>query len=595
MSALLPLFLGVPIVASGLCMILPWVLARRIVVYTVPVAALVGGLALVDHHATVSAFAAVNVGSYVPGVAIPFASDSFSALMVCICALVSLLAIWFADLTRELTSHRFYQSLVLLLLGGVFGALFTADLFNLFVMVEVMLMPSYALLALAGTRRRISAGRLFVVINLLTSTLLVAGVGLVYGVAGTVNLPALAGAAREDGRLAFALGLVVLALCIKAGAMPVHGWLPQTYPATSPAVMALFSGLHTKVALYAVLRIWAVAFDLDPTWGWLILGSALTTTVLGAIASTAGGTARTVLAWQMVSGVGVILASLAVGITLLPGETGPQLATPVVGAALTGAIVYMIHHMLTMGGLIAGFGALEHRYGTDRLSGRPARFGGVSADAVSSREVLSGLWWRERPVAIALLVLISSLVGLPLTSGLIGKFEVVRAAAAAGGWTGYLTVLLVLFASVVGLTAMVRLWSRTMWDAPRRRAGDSAPASAPGSDSDSDSESTPAPAEPRTAAPGAPATPRSGTSRLVTAPAFVFAACSVAMFLCYSPIAKVVDRAVVDLVDTRGYVMEVLGPDSVDGRYMLPPLGSGTEFRPLAGDDAREQLPTGGR
>lgn len=567
MSTLLPLFLGGPVVASGLCMILPWLAARRIVVYGVPLAALIGGLALLEHHRT-AAFAAVNVGSFVPGVAIPFASDSFSALMICVCALVSLLAIWFADLTRELSSHRFYPSLVLLLLGGVFGALLTGDLFNLFVMVEVMLMPSYALLALAGTRRRISAGRLFVVINLLTSTLLVAGVGLVYGVSGTVNLAALAGAAREDGRLAFALGLVVLALCIKAGAMPVHGWLPQTYPATSPAVMALFSGLHTKVALYAVIRIWAVAFDLDPTWGWLILVSALATTVLGAIASTAADTARTVLAWQMVSGVGVILASLAVGTTLLPGESGPQLATPIVGAALTGAIVYMVHHMLTMGGLIAGFGALEHRYGTDRLAGRPTRSGTVSTDAVADRDVLSGLWWRERPVAVALLVLVASLVGLPLTSGLVGKFEVVRGALATGGWTGHLTIAAILFASLVGLAAMVRLWGRTMWDSAEK------------------DESSPS---------RAVASPRSGTARSVTAPAFVFAACSVAMFLFYNPVAQVVDRAVVDLVDTRGYVSEVLGEEAVDGRYMLPPLGDGDEFRPLAGDDAREQLPTGGK
>ena len=147
--------------------------------------------------------------------------------------------------------------------GGANGALLTGDLFNLFVFVEVMLLPSYALIAMTGGWRRLGVGRLFVVVNLLTSTVLLAGVGFVYASAGAVNIAALAGAASEDGRVAAALGIVVMALCIKAGAVPVHGWLPRAYPGTSAGVMALFSALHTKVALYAVIRIWATAFDLD--------------------------------------------------------------------------------------------------------------------------------------------------------------------------------------------------------------------------------------------------------------------------------------------------------------------------------------------
>lgn len=543
MTAVLPLFLGVPILAAALAIVIPWRPARRVLVYSTPLAALATGVALLRYHRIAESTIAVNVGSYIPGVAIPFVSDFFSALMIVVCALVALLALWFADLSRDIAANRFYSALCLLLLGGVFGALLTADLFNLFVMVEVMLMPSYALIALAGGLRRIATGRLFVVINLLTSTLLVAGVGMVYGVTGTVNLAALAGVARTDGRAAFALGIVVLALCIKAGVVPSHGWLPQTYPATSPAIMALFSGLHTKVALYAIIRIWSVAFDLDPTWGWLLLTAALITTLFGAIASTAGRTMRGVLAWQMISGVGVILASVAVGTTFLPGQTGPQLSTSVAGAALTAAIVYMIHHMLTMGGLITGFGALELRYGSGALTGRTSP---------------SGLWWSERPTAIMLLVLLASLIGLPLTSGIVGKFEVARAAVSTGGWTGYLTVAVVLIASLIGLVAVVRLWSHVMWD---------------GSDS---------------------CRPPRRYSRLLTAPAFIFAACSIAVFLGYQVVAKTVDSAVIGLVDTRGYISAVLGPEAIDGRYVLPPLGNGTEFRPLAGDDAKAVLNWGG-
>ena len=109
-------------------------------------------------------------------------------------------------LTRAgLAWERLWPELVApLSLTGVYGALLTGDLFNLFVFVEVMLLPSYALIAMTGTWRRLGVGRLFVVINLLTSTLLLAGVGFVYASAGTVNLAVLAGAAQEDGRVAAA-------------------------------------------------------------------------------------------------------------------------------------------------------------------------------------------------------------------------------------------------------------------------------------------------------------------------------------------------------------------------------------------------------
>ena len=557
-STLLPLLIGVPIIGAALAVLAPWLWARRTLVYAVPLAALAGSVALIVHHGS-TPVEAVGFGAYVPGVAIPFVSDTFSALMLAVCSGVAILAIWLSDATGEIRRSRFFPSLVLLLLGGVNGALLTADLFNLFVWVEVMLMPSYALLALTGGARRIAAGRLFVVINLLTSTLLVAGVGLVYAVSGSVNLAALAGAAREDGRLAFALGLVVLALCIKAGAVPVHGWLPQTYPSTSSGVMALFAGLHTKVALYAVIRIWTTAFDLDPAWGWIMLAAALTTTLVGAIASASGSRIRGVLAWQMVSGVGVILASLAVGTTRVSGEQGPQLATSIVAIALTGAIVYMIHHMLTIGGLLSAFGAFEHHYGAPRLTGQGA---------------LRGMWWRERWMALVSIVLIASLIGLPLTSGLVAKFEVVRAGAEAGGWPGLTMLAVVCVGWFIGLIAMIRLWKHTMWDTE-----------------DEDAEDDEAPAEKQDADSGDEAdAPVRRMPATLTAPAVIFAAASMAMFFGYQPLAQIVDRAVVGLIDTRGYVEAVLGSDAIDGEYMVPPLDPDAEFRPLAGDDAAESV-----
>ena len=100
------------------------------------------------------------------------------------------------------------------MLAGVNGSFLTGDLFNLFVFIEVMLLPSYALFVLAAPGRaklsRIAGARLYVTVNLLTSTVFLAGVAFVYGVTGTVNLAELAGG-----------------LAVEASLPPSMRWIPK--------------------------------------------------------------------------------------------------------------------------------------------------------------------------------------------------------------------------------------------------------------------------------------------------------------------------------------------------------------------------------
>src|SRR5699024_10297878 len=161
---------------------------------------------LVFHHTTPVAVS--HVGGFIPGVAIPFVSDGFTALMLVAAGLVAALALLFCLLTGEFARSRYVAPLALLLLTGANGALLTWDLVTCFVFVAVMLLPADALIAMSGTGRRLVIGRLFVVINLITATLLLAGVAFVDDTAGSVNLAVLAGTATEDGRVAAALGIV---------------------------------------------------------------------------------------------------------------------------------------------------------------------------------------------------------------------------------------------------------------------------------------------------------------------------------------------------------------------------------------------------
>ena len=193
-ALLLPLLAAGPVMAAALAAMLPWRIVGRLLALAVPTITAISGLGLLVQHHT-EPVVATQVGGFIPGVAIPIVSDSFTALMLVATGVVAALSILFCDLTGEFARSRYFAPLVLLLLAGANGALLTGDLFNLFVFVEVMLLPSYALIAMTGGWRRLGVGRLFVVVNLLTSTVLLAGVGFVYASAGAVNLAALAGAA----------------------------------------------------------------------------------------------------------------------------------------------------------------------------------------------------------------------------------------------------------------------------------------------------------------------------------------------------------------------------------------------------------------
>lgn len=506
MTVLLPLLVAVPLAAAALTVLWRQPLLGRALMVGVPAAGAAAGVALLlDQGSTPVRSHAM--GGYLPGVAIPFVADGLSAAMLVVTGLMTAASCWFLITTGE-DRFRFVPALTLMLTAGVNGALLTADLFNLFVFVEVMLLPSYGLIAVTGTWRRLGIARLFIVVNLVTSTILLMGVGFVYGVGATVNLPSLAGRAATDARLGAAVTIVLLALLIKAGAVPVHGWLPRAYPATSAGMMALFSGLHTKVALYAVYRIYATTYGGQPApWAWLLALVALVTMLVGAAATFGVRRVRPALAYQMVGGVGHILLGVAI-------------LTP---AALAAGLYYLAHHVVTMGALLVTAGAIEHVYGSGRF------------------DRLSGLIRRERLAAVIFVAGLFSLVGLPPMSGLWGKVALVRACAdwlgAHPGWAVALLATLVI-ASLASLMALQRVWGEVFWGKPMETYR-------PDDLRLRRDEPVPLPEDVRI------------PTRLL-APGAMLAAASVAMFLGAGWLFPVADRAAAALLDLGPYVGAVL-------------------------------------
>jgi multicomponent Na+:H+ antiporter subunit D len=353
-SSLLALPVAGPLLAAGLLVLAP---AHRLLCRTVGLIVTAAVLALGGLLLARTADGTVltqDLGGWPPGVAIVLAADTLTTIMVCVTALLVAVSLWFAAAAGD-DRQRLFVPLVLVLSAGVYGAYLTADLFNLFVFIEVMLVPSYVLVALGGGRRRLAAARQYVTVNLLASTVFLAGLALVYGVTGTVNLGELAGAAADPA--AAAAGAVVLvAMAVKAGTAPLHGWLPQAYSETSPAVTVLFSGLLTKVGTYAIIRVYAVVYEGDQRYLWIVMAAALVTMVVGVLGAVGEQTVRPILTFHMVSQIGYILLGLAL----------------FTRAGLAATIFFLAQYVLVKAALLICAGTMEATYGTgslDRLGG----------------------------------------------------------------------------------------------------------------------------------------------------------------------------------------------------------------------------------
>lgn len=428
-GTVLPLPVAVPLLAAALLIAMPRRRSLHLitgVIVNAGVLALGGMLLAATMNGTVLT---QRIGGWPAGFAITLAADAFSALMLTVSALLVLASLAYAALAGE--GGPLFTPLALILAAGVYGAYLTADLFNLFVFIEVMLAPSYALLTMTGGARA-AAGRIYVTVSLLASTILLAGIALVYSVTGTVNLGAMAGAARHGTAAALACAVVLVALAAKAAVVPLHGWLPRTYPDASAAVMVLFSGLLTKVGVYAIVRVYAVVYAGAPQYRWVIMTAALVTMTVGVMGAIGQQGVRDILAFDMVSQIGYILLGLALFST----------------AGLTAAIFYLVQYVLVQAALLVCAGALE------------------TSDGSSSRARPAGPAHRDPLAAGAFLAAAFSLAGLPPMSGFIAKLALIRAAMAAGS---YLPAAIAVAVSFLTLAAMLRIWGGVF--AARKAAG----------------------------------------------------------------------------------------------------------------------------
>jgi multicomponent Na+:H+ antiporter subunit D len=444
----------------------------------------------------------VQIGSWPAPVGIILVADLLGAIMVALAALMGLIVAVYSLADIDSARERFgYYPLLQILLMGVCGAFLTGDLFNLYVWFEVMLIASFVLLTLGGERAQMEGGIKYVTLNLLSSALFLAAVGILYGATGTLNLAALSlqlGAVSPPALVTVLAMLFLVAFGIKAAVFPLFFWLPASYHTPPVAVSAIFAGLLTKVGVYALIRVFTLLFvhDVEYTHTLLLIvaGLTMTTGVLGAVAQ---DEFRRALSFQIVSHIGYMLMGLA-------------LFTPL---ALAGTVFYIVHHIIGKTTLFLVSGVVQRRCGTPLL-----------------REQ-GGLYQAAPAVAVLFLIPALSLAGLPPLPGFFAKLVLVQAGLAAGQ---YAIVGVALGASLVTLFVMMKIWSEAFWK--------------------------PLPKESQLALQAAES-PRTGalTAPVLMAPIVVLVVLTVGIGLAAEPTFVLALRAAEQLLDPGQYVQAVLG------------------------------------
>ncbi|MCL7942840.1 monovalent cation/H+ antiporter subunit D [Marinobacter sp. ATCH36] len=271
-------------------------------------------------QAGVTDYTLYYLGNWQPPFGIVLVLDRLSAIMLLLTALLSLFCVLYASRGSDREGSHFHALLQFQLMG-INGAFLTGDLFNLFVFFEVLLIASYALLLHGGGRARSRAGLHYVIINLAGSALFLLALGILYGLAGTLNMAdlahSIANAPETDLPLLKAASLLLMVVFgIKAALLPLLFWLPRAYSAASAPVAALFA-IMTKVGFYAMVRVFLMVFGLDEgapandtvlAWLW---PTALITLALGGIGVLGAASLRTLTAYMVIVSVGILLATLS--------------------------------------------------------------------------------------------------------------------------------------------------------------------------------------------------------------------------------------------------------------------------------------------
>lgn len=424
-SAVPIVIVAAPLLASFVLPLIGW--WNRSVVFPVALAALsvsLGGSVLAAQRVLTSGPLEYFLGGWAPPWGIAFRIDHLGVLMLLLLGTVTLAVAIYSkrSILQELPGKEApFYSVFLLLVSGLMGIVATADMFNLYVFLEIASLASYALVSLGGGAAVVSAFR-YVILGTVGAAFYLLAVGYLYSVTGTLNMVDLAErlpALYDSNAVLVGFAFFVIGMSIKMALFPMHAWLPGAYANAPSAVSALIAATTTKVAAYVLVRVMFFVFeprfaiDLIPVTTLLSWMGAVAM-IMGSVMATAQSDLKRMLAYSSVAQIGYIV--LGIGLANAMG--------------LTGGLLHLVNHAFMKGCLFLVAGAIIYRTGLREIR--------------EFRNLSRRMPWTAAVFTIAAF----SMIGIPPFGGFFSKLYLILGAIDAEQWV---------FVGVILLTSVLAL------------------------------------------------------------------------------------------------------------------------------------------
>lgn len=335
--------------------------------------------------------------------------DGFAVFMAIIAGVVGFVASIYSYKFIEKDSYQnYYFVLLKLMVVGVIGIAFTNDLFNFFVFLEILSISSAALVAFRTKKKHPSyAGYKYLLISAIATSLLLIGIGLFYGQYGSFNITYLHSVIQNTLLDKIALALILIPLAMKAGAIPMHMWVPDTY-SEAPAPITALLVVSSQASLYGLFRLSFNLFGVPVnnlainynTLGWIIVILGLLSSFVGVTMALIQHDVKRLMAYHAVSQTGYMLIGVGVGIAV---HTDIAAFNEYGRTAMTGGIFHIMNHAFYKGLLFLTAGVMVYRFGTRNLN------------------VMAGLGHKEKLTTFAFIVGALAIAGVPPFNGFASK------------------------------------------------------------------------------------------------------------------------------------------------------------------------------
>ena len=354
-----------------------WVMGAMLVTAAV---ALILAFRVFSSGTVIYVFGAVAANLAVPldsggiPIRIIFTVDAMSAFMEIICAIVGTSVLLYSMSSESRNSSlEGYYTLFLLMITGVFGMVSTGDIFNFFVFLEILSLASAGLIAYRiDGGLAVEAALKYFVLSTLGAILVLFAIGIYYGQYNALNIAMIAERMQFTMLDKIALVLLVAALAMKCGAVPMHFWTPDAY-SMAPSSVTAFLVVASQASLYGLFRVVFTLYNVTLNClavGWIIIILGILSMVVGVTMAIPQKDVKRLMAYHAISQTGYMLLGVGVGLAVL----GNSALTSAFGfMAMEGGIFHIFNHAMYKGLLFLTAGAIFYRIGTRDLN----RMGGL--------------------------------------------------------------------------------------------------------------------------------------------------------------------------------------------------------------------------